>query len=105
VAAVEHRALAAPVLAGAPLVRAVAAAWQPDLAVPVVGASPPARTPAAAGRRFDRAGVPPDAGAARPAPEAAVSSWRSTRSALGVLISSVCATPVDREDVMTATSE
>ena len=97
--------MAAPVLAGAPLVRAVAAAWPPDLAAPVVGASPPARTPAAAGRRSVRAGVPPDTGAARPTLEAVVSSWRPTRSALGDVISSVGATPIDREDVMATASE
>jgi len=104
VAAVEPLPLEAPVLAGAPLVRTVAAAWPNDLAAPVVGASP-ARTPAAAGRRCDRAGVPFDAGAARPALQAALSSERPTRSALEVVISSVGATPVDREDVMTTASE
>jgi len=105
VAAVEPLALASPVLAGAPLVRAVAAAWPPDLAAPVVGASPPARTTAAADRRSDRAGIPPDAGAARPAHEAAVFSWRPTRSALWDDVSSVGATPVDCEDFMAAASE
>jgi len=105
VAAVEPLALGAPTLAGAPLVRAVAVAWPPDLDAPVVGASPPARTPAAAGRRSERAGVPPDAGAARPALEATVSSWRTTRSALGDVISSVGATPVDHEDIMATASE
>jgi len=88
VAAVELLALGAPVLAGASLVRVVAAAGLPDLAVPGAGASPPARTPAAAGRRSDRTGVPRDAGAARPA--------------LGVAISSFGATSVDREDAMAA---
>jgi len=83
----------------------VAAVETFDLAAPVVGAPPPARTPAAAGRRSDRAGVPPDAGAARPALEAAVSSWRATRSALGDVISSGGVAPVDREDVMAAASE
>ena len=63
-AAVELLALGAPVLPGAPLARGVTAAGLPDLAV--------------AG-----AGVPLDAGAARPA--------------LGKAISSVGATPVDRE--------
>jgi len=96
--------LEAAVLAGALLFRTVAAAWPTDLAANVVGASP-ARTPAAARRRSDRAGVPNDAGAARPAREAAVSSGRSTRSALGVVISSDGATPGDREDGMAAASE
>ena len=105
VAAVEPFALAAPILAGAPLVRAVAVAGPPDLAAPVVGASPPAQPPAAAGRRSDQAGVPPDAGAACPALEAAVSSCRTTRSALGDVISSVGVALVDREDVMAAASE
>jgi len=105
VATVEPLALAAPILAGAPLVRAVAVAGPPDLAAPVVGASPPARAPAAAGRRSDRAGAPLDAGAARPALKAAVSSWRTTRSARGEVISSVRVAPVDREDVMAAASE
>jgi len=102
VAAVEPSDLAAPTLAGAPPVRADAEAGPPDFAAPLVGASPPARTPAAAGRQSDRTGVPADAGAARPALQAAVPSWRLTRSALGVVISSVGATPVDREDVMAA---
>jgi len=105
VAAVEPLALAAPVLADAPPVRADAVAGPPDLFAPVVGASPPARTPAAAGRRSDRTGVPPDAGAVRPALEAAVSSSRPTRSALGDVISSVGVVPVDREDAMAAASE
>jgi len=83
VAAVELLALKTPVLAGAPLVCGVAAAWLPDLAVPGAGASTPARAPAAAGRRSDRTGVPLDAGAARPAQ--------------GIAISSVCDTPVDRQ--------
>ena len=104
VASVEPLAFEAPVLAGAPLFRTVAAAWPTDLAAPVVGASP-ARTPAAAGRGSDRAGVPFDAGAARPALEAAVSFGRPTRSALGVVIFSVGATFVDREDVMATASE
>jgi len=105
VATVEHLALAALILAGAPLVRAVAVSGPSDLAAPLVGASPPVRTPAATGRRSDRAGVPPDAGAACPALEAAVSSWRTTRSALGDVISSVGVAFVDREDVMAAASE
>jgi len=104
-AAVEPLALAAPILAGAPPLRAVAVVGPPDLAAPVVGASPPARTPAAAGRRSDRTGVPPDAGAARPALEAAVSSSRPKRSELGDVISSVGVGPVDREDAMAAASE
>jgi len=99
-AAVEPLALAAPALAGAPPVRADSVDGPLDLAAPVVGASPPARTPAAAGRRSDRTGVPPDAGAARPALEAAVSSSRPTRSALGDVTSSVGVVPVDREDAM-----
>jgi len=102
VAAVEPLNLAAPTLAGAPPVRADAEAGPPDLVAPVVGASPPARTPAVAGPQSERTGVPADAGAARPALEAAVSSWRLTRSALGVVISSVGATPVDREEFMAA---
>jgi len=105
VAAVEPSALAAPTLAGAPPVRADAVAAPPDLAAPVVGASPPARTPAAAGRRSVRTGVPPAAGAARPALEVAVSSSRPTRSALGDVISSVGVVPVDREDAIAAASE
>jgi len=105
VAAVEPLALAAPTLAGAPPVRADAIAGPPVFSAPVVGASPPARTPAAAGRRSDRTGVPPDAGAARPALEAAVASSRATRSALGDVISSVGVVPVDREDAMAAASE
>jgi len=105
VAAVDPLALAAPALAGSPSVRADAVAGPPDLAAPVVGASPPARTPAAAGRRSDRTGVPPDAGTARPAIEAAVSSSRPTRFALGDVISSVGVVPVDREDAVAAASE
>jgi len=105
VAAVEPFAMAAPTLAGSPPVHADAVAGPPDLAAPVVGASPPARTPAAAGRRSDRNGVSPDDGAARPALEAAVSSSRPTRSALGDVISSVGVVPVDREDAMAAMSE
>jgi len=105
VAAVEPLELAAPVLAGAPLVRAVAVAGPPYLAAPVVGAPPLVRTPAAAGRRSDRAGVPPNAGATRHALEAAVSSWRPTRSALGVVISSGGVAPDDLEDVMAPASE
>ena len=105
IAAVDPLAMAAPKQAGAPLVRAIAAAWPPDLAVPVVGASPPARTPAAAGRRSDRADVLSDACAARPACEAAVSFWRTTRSARGVVIVSVGTTPVDCEDGMITASE
>jgi len=105
VAAVEPLTLAAPSLAGAPPVRADAVAAPPDLDAPVAGASTPARTPTAAGRRSVRTGVPPDAGVARPALEAAVSSSRSTRSALGDVISSVGVVPVDREDAMAAASE
>jgi len=87
-AAVELLALGAPVLAGAPLVPEAAATGLPDLAMPDTGASLPARTPAAAGWRSDRTGVSFDAGAARPA--------------LRVAISSINATPVDREDAMAA---
>jgi len=104
VAAVEPLALAAPTLADAPPVRADAVAGPPDLAAPVVGALRWARTPAAAGRRSDRIGVRPDAGAARPALEAAVSSSRLSRSAFGVVISSIGVVPVDREDAMAAAS-
>jgi len=104
-AAVEPLTLAAPSLAGAPPVRADAVAAPPDLAAPVAGASPPARTPAAAGRRSVRTGVPPDAGAARPALKAAVSSSRPTRSAFWDVISSVSVVPVDREEAMAAASE
>jgi len=100
VAAVEPLTLAAPSLAGAPPVGAAAVAAPPDLAAPVAGASPPTRTPAAAGRRSVRTGVPPDGGTARPALEAAVASSRQTRSALGDVISSVSVVPVDREDAM-----
>jgi len=88
VADVELLALGAPVLAGASVVRVVAAEGLPDVAVPGAGASPPARTPAAAGRRSDRTGVPRDAGAARPALEVAISAFG--------------ATSVDREDAMAA---
>jgi len=105
VAAVERMTFAAPSLAGAPLVRAVAVAAPPDFAAPVAGASPPTRTPAAAGRRSVRTGVPPDGGTARPALEAAVASSRPTRSALGDVISPVGVVPVDREDAMAAASE
>ena len=105
VAAVEPLTLAAPSLAGAPPVGAAAVAAPPDLAAPVAGASPPTRTPAAAGRRSVRTGVPPDGCAARPALEAAVPSSRPPRSALGDAISSVGVVPVDREDSMAAASE
>jgi len=105
VAAVEPLALAAPTLAGAPPVRADAVAGPLDLAAPVVGVSPRAQTPAAAGRRSDRTGVPPDAGAARPALQAAVSFSRPPSSALGDVISSVGGVPIDRDDAMAAASE
>jgi len=104
VAEVEPLDLAASVLAGAPLVRAFAVAGPPDLAAPVVGASPPVGTQAPAGRRSEPAGVLPDAGAARSALEAAVSSWRTTRSALRVVTSSGGVAPVDNEDVMASAS-
>jgi len=100
VTAVDPLELAAPVLADTPLVLAVAVAGPPDLAAPVVGAPPPVRTLAAARRRSDRDGVPPAAEPARPALEAAVFSWRTTRSARGVVISSVGVAPVDRGDVI-----
>jgi len=105
VAAVEPLALAAPTLAGASPVRADAVAGPPNLAAPVVGASQRAQTPAAAGRRSDWTGVPPDAGAARPALQAAVAPPRPTSSALGDVISSVGGVPVDREDAMAAAFE
>jgi len=105
VAAVEPLTLAAPSLAGASPVGAAAVVAPPDLAAPVAGASPPTRTPAAAGRRSVRTGVPPDGGTARPALEAAVASSRPTRSALGDVISSVGVVPVDREDAMAAAFE
>jgi len=105
VAAVERVTLAAPSLAGALPVRADAVAAPPDLAAPVARASPPAPTPAAAGRRSVRTGVPPDASAARLALEAAVSTSFLTRSALGDVISVVGVLPVDREDAMAAASE
>jgi len=69
VAAVEPLALGAPVLPGAPPTREVPAAGLPDLAVA-------------------DAGVPFDAGAARPA--------------LGEFISSVGATALDREEAIAA---
>jgi len=69
VAAVEPLALGAPVLPDAPLARGVSATGLPDLAVA-------------------DAGVPLDAGAARPALEEAISS--------------VGATPVDREEAIAA---
>jgi len=105
VAAVVLLALAASALADAPPVRADAVAGPPDLAAPVVGASPPARPPGAAGRRSNRTGVPPDAGAARSALETAVPSSRPTGSALWDIISSVGVVPVDRGDAMAAASE
>jgi len=105
VAAVEPMALAAPSLAGAPPVRAAAAAAPPDLAAPVADASPPTRTPAVVGRRSDRSGVLPIGGAAGPTLEAAVASSRLTRSALGDVISFVGVVHVDREDAMAAASE
>ena len=105
VAVVELFDLAAPALAGAPLVLAVAVSGPPDLVAPVVGAPPPLRTPQAAGRRSDRFRVPPDAGATRRALGAAVSSWRATRSTLEVFISSGGVGPVDSEDVMATASE
>ena len=104
VAAVELLYLAAPVLAGPPLVRTVAAAGQPDLAAPVVGAPPPVQTPAAAGRRSDLAGVPPEAGATRHALWAAV-SCRATRPAPGAVIPSSGVAPVDLEADMATASE
>jgi len=105
VAAVAPLALAAPTMARAPPGRTDAVAGPPDLDASVVGAWPRAWTPAAAGRRSDRTGNPPDAGAARPVLEAADSSSRPTRSALGDVISSVGVVPVDREDAMAAASE
>jgi len=86
-------------------VRADAVAGPPDLAAPVVGASSRARTPATTGRRSDRTGVPPDAGAAHPALQAALAFSRPTRSALGDVIVSVGVVPVDREDAVAAASE
>ena len=73
--------------------------------VPGVGAPPPMRTPAAAGRRSERAGVSPDGAAVRPALEASVSSWFPTRSALGFVISSGGVAPVDRGDAMSTACE
>jgi len=105
VAAIEPLALAAPTLAGAPPVRADAVAAPLDLAAPVFGASPPAQTPAAAGRRSVQTGVAPEAGAARPALEAAGSFSRPTCFALGDVISSVGVVPVHREDAIAAASE
>jgi len=102
VAAAMLLAFAAPVAVGSPFIRAAITAGPPDFAVPGVGVSPPARTPAAAGRRYDRAGVPPRAGAARLALAVTISTWRPTRAALGLVIYFVCATPIDREDAMAA---
>jgi len=97
--------LAAPVLAGAPLVRTVDSAGLPDLAAPVVGAPPPVRTPAAAGRRSDLAGAPLGTGATHTALRAAVSYCRATRPALEAVVSSSGVAPVDREDEMATASE